>query len=374
MLQITETGIVIDSLSDVHKRLTDGFKRIYGDDISIDADSPDGQMIGLFSQEIDNINQALSMIAQMLDPYKATGAWLEQRAMYAGIVRRGADYSYLDDVIVTGKQGVKVPKGSIVSDGNLSKWVTLADIVLDINGSARVNMRSHELGAFSIQAGKELLMDTVIVGIEKITTTKTAKEGAFEEMDGSLLTRFMRSHSINNHDDRQGLEGALLDLPDVKQARVYENFTNQTDDKGVPAHSLNTVVIGGSDDDIGLTILKKKIGGCGVFGSISNTQEYAGAQRTVKFDRASKVNIKVKLLLERVGGFHDIDTESIKSALSTTSFEIGESVYAMRLTCQVNSVQGFYIKSITVNGSDSVKVGVRQCAQIRPEDVEVLIE
>lgn len=374
MLQITETGIVIDSLSDVHKRLTDGFKRIYGDDISIDADSPDGQMIGLFSQEIDNINQALSMIAQMLDPYKATGAWLEQRAMYAGIVRRGADYSYLDDVIVTGKQGVKVPKGSIFSDGNLSKWVTLADIVLDINGSARVNMRSHELGAFSIQAGKELLMDTVIVGVEKITTTKTAKEGVFEEMDGSLLTRFMRSHSINNHDDRQGLEGALLDLPDVKQARVYENFTNQTDDKGVPAHSLNAVVIGGSDNDIGLTILKKKIGGCGVFGSISNTQEYAGAQRTVKFDRASSVNIKVKLLLERVGGFHDIDTESIKSALSDTSFEIGESVYAMRLTCQVNSVQGFYIKSITVNGSDSVKVGVRQCAQIRPEDVEVLIE
>lgn len=374
MLQITETGIVIDSLSDVHKRLTDGFKRIYGDDISIDADSPDGQMIGLFSQEIDNINQALSMIAQMLDPYKATGAWLEQRAMYAGIVRRGADYSYLDDVIVTGKQGVKVPKGSIFSDGNLSKWVTLADIVLDINGSARVNMRSHELGAFSIQAGKELSMDTVIVGVEKITTTKTAKEGVFEEMDGSLLTRFMRSHSINNHDDRQGLEGALLDLPDVKQARVYENFTNQTDDKGVPAHSLNAVVIGGRDDDIGLTILKKKIGGCGVFGSISNTQEYAGAQRTVKFDRASSVNIKVKLLLERVGGFHDIDTESIKSALSDTSFEIGESVYAMRLTCQVNSVQGFYIKSITVNGSDSVKVGVRQCAQIRPEDVEVLIE
>lgn len=374
MLQITETGIVIDSLSDVHKRLTDGFKRIYGDDISIDADSPDGQMIGLFSQEIGNINQALSMIAQMLDPYKATGAWLEQRAMYAGIVRRGADYSYLDDVIITGKQGVKVPKGSIFSDGNLSKWVTLVDVVLDINGSARVNMRSNELGAFSTQVGKELSMDTVIVGIEKITTTKTAKEGVFEEMDGSLLTRFMRSHSINNHDDRQGLEGALLDLPDVKQARVYENFTNQTDDKGVPAHSLNAVVIGGSDDDIGLTILKKKIGGCGVFGSISNTQEYAGAQRTVKFDRASNINIKVKLLLERVGGFHDIDTESIKSALSNTSFEIGESVYAMRLTCQVNSVQGFYIKSITVNGSDSVKVGVRQCAQIRPEDVEVLIE
>lgn len=44
--------------------------------------------------------------------------------------------------------------------------------------------------------------------------------------------RFMRSHSINNYDDRQGLEGALLDLPDVKQAKVYENYTSQIDDRG----------------------------------------------------------------------------------------------------------------------------------------------
>ncbi|EPS6889523.1 baseplate J/gp47 family protein, partial [Providencia stuartii] len=125
MLQITDTGIVIDSLTDVHQRLTEGFKRIYGDDINLDADSPDGQMIGLFSQEIENINQAIAMVAQMLDPYKAMGSWLEQRAMYAGIVRRGADYSYLDDVIITGKQGVIVRKDSLFTDDNNTKWVTL---------------------------------------------------------------------------------------------------------------------------------------------------------------------------------------------------------------------------------------------------------
>ncbi|SUC31933.1 Uncharacterised protein [Providencia rettgeri] len=38
-------------------------------------------------------------------------------------------------------------------------------------------------------------------------------------------------------------------------------------------------------------------------GSISNTQNYIGALRTVYFDRATLVNINVKLLLERVGGF-----------------------------------------------------------------------
>ncbi|WP_458047828.1 baseplate J/gp47 family protein [Providencia stuartii] len=374
MLQITETGIVIDKLTDVHQRLTEGFKRIYGDDINLDADSPDGQMIGLFSQEIDNINQAIALIAQMLDPYKAIGSWLEQRAMYAGIVRRGADYSYLNEVVITGKQGVTVHKGSLLSDDNRTKWVTLADVTLGSNGSARVDLRSQELGAFSLPANHPLTMDTVTIGIDSITTTKAAKEGAFEETDGNLLLRFMRSHAINNHDDYQGLEGALLDLPDVKQAKVYENYTNQTDEKGIPPHTLNAVVIGGHDNDIGRTILSKKVGGCGVFGRISNTQTYAGAPRTVYFDRAALVNVKVKLLLERVGGFHDIDTDAIKAALAATEFDIGESVYAMRLTCQVNAVQGFYIKSITVNGRDAVSIGVRQCAQIRPEDVEVLIE
>lgn len=374
MLQITETGIVIDSLTAVHQRLTEGFKRIYGDDINLDADSPDGQMVGLFSQEIENINQAIAMVVQMLDPYKSTGSWLEQRAMYAGIVRRGADYSYLDDVIITGKRGVTVHKDSVFTDDNNTKWVILNDVVLGENGSVRVNMRSRELGSFTLSANKELKMDTVTVGIEKAVTTKQAKAGAFAETDGNLLMRFMRSHSINNHDDRQGLEGALLDIPDVKQARVYENFTGETNANGIPAHSLNAVVIGGSDNEIAMTILKKKIGGCGVFGSISSTHNYAGAERTVMFDRASIANIKVKLILERVGGFHDIDTDGIKSALASTKFEIGESVYAMRLTCQVNSVQGFYIKSITVNGGDSVSIGIRQCAQIIPEDVEVLIE
>ncbi|AIN63991.1 baseplate J/gp47 family protein [Providencia stuartii] len=374
MLQITETGIVIDKLTDVHQRLTEGFKRIYGDDINLDADSPDGQMIGLFSQEIDNINQAIALIAQMLDPYKAIGSWLEQRAMYAGIVRRGADYSYLNEVVITGKQGVTVHKGSLLSDDNRTKWVTLADVTLGSNGSARVDLRSQELGAFSLPANRPLTMDTVTIGVDSITTTKAAKEGAFEETDGNLLLRFMRSHAINNHDDYQGLEGALLDLPDVKQAKVYENYTNQTDEKGIPPHTLNAVVIGGHDNDIGRTILSKKVGGCGVFGRISNTQTYAGAPRTVYFDRAALVNVKVKLLLERVGGFHDIDTDAIKAALADTEFDIGESVYAMRLTCQVNAVQGFYIKSITVNGRDAVSIGVRQCAQIRPEDVEVLIE
>jgi uncharacterized phage protein gp47/JayE len=374
MLQITETGIVIDQLLDIHTRLETGFKHIYGEDISLDADSPDGQMIGLFSQELTNINQVIAFIVQMLDPYQATGAWLEQRAMYAGLVRRGAEFSYLEAVIMTGMAGVTVPKDTILTDSNRVKWTTLNEVKLDSNGSARTTLRSQELGTFSLQAQQALQLDTVIIGIEKITTTKDAKTGSEEETDGIFLKRFMRSHAINNHDDRQGIEAALLDLPDVKQARVYENFTSQTDDKGIPPHSMNAVVIGGRDEDIALTLLKKKIGGCGLMGEITRACEYSGASRTVRFDRAEIVDVKIKVIIDRINGFQDIDTDGIKTSLAATEFEIGQSVYAMRLTCQVNVISGFYITAIAVNNADKATIGVRQCARILPENVEVLIE
>ncbi|AOM40578.1 baseplate J/gp47 family protein [Xenorhabdus hominickii] len=374
MLQITDTGIVVEQLSVIHQRLEAGFRRIYGEDINLDADSPDGQIVGLFSQELANINQVIAVIVQMLDPYNATGAWLEQRAMYAGLVRRGAKFSYLDEVIITGNAGVTVPAGTVLTDDNRVKWVTLIDATLNNNGSAQVKLRSQELGSFTLQPNKELKMETVIVGVEKVITTKEAKAGSEEETDGNFLLRFMRSHSINNHDDRQGIEAALLDLPDVKQARVYENDTNQTDIRGVPPHSMNAVVMGGRNEDIALAILKKKAGGCGLMGAISYWCEYSGAERTVKFDRAEMVDIRVKIIIDRINGFQDIDTDGIKSSLAATEFAIGESVYAMRLTCRVNTISGFYIKSITVNGVDSAPIGVRQCAQIKPESVEVLIE
>ncbi|MDC9598930.1 baseplate J/gp47 family protein [Xenorhabdus anantnagensis] len=374
MLQITETGIVIEQLSAIHQRLETGFRRIYGEDINLDADSPDGQIVGLFSQELANINQVIAFIVQMLDPYNATGAWLEQRAMYAGLVRRGAEFSYLYDVVITGNAGVTIPAGTVLTDDNRVKWITLTDAILNHNGSAQVGLRSQEPGSFALQPNKELKMETVIVGVDQVVTTRESKAGNEEETDGNFLLRFMRSHSINNHDDRQGIETALLDLPDVKQARVYENYTNQTDKNGVSPHSMNAVVIGGRNDDIAQIILRKKIGGCGLMGQISSHCEMAGTPREVRFDRAEMVDIRMRIIIERINGFQDIDTDGIKKSLAATEFAIGESVYAMRLTCRVNTTSGFYIKSITVNGSDSALIGVRQCAQIKPEHVEVLIE
>ncbi len=74
-------------------------------------------------------------------------------------------------------------------------------------------------------------METVIVGVDKAVATQAAREGVEEESDAQLLKRFMRSHSVNNYDDRDGIRAALLALPDVQQASVLENYYHDTDPK-----------------------------------------------------------------------------------------------------------------------------------------------
>ena len=371
MLQVTNRGVVIDRLNDIYTKLSEQFKAIYGQDINLNADTPDGQMIGIFSQSLSDINEVILFIIQMLDPYNATGSWLEQRALYAGVVRRGAEYSYINDVAIIGDRVVTIPKGAVLTDGNGVKWVTVNDITLNANGSARTILRSQDLGAFSLAMNESLTFETVYTGVRGATALIAATEGIEEETDVQLLQRFMMSHSINNYDDRQGVQAALSSLTDVKKVLVLENYTNETDtDTGLPMHSINAIVLGGDDQEIALTLLKKT-GGVAFFGQTEVTLFHEGMNRRVWFDRPALVPVTVELTYKRLKNLTDLAQEEIKETLMAQDFAIAENVYAMRLVCGINDQENFALEAITVNGSDKVEIGWREYAVIN--DVEITI-
>lgn len=372
MLQITDKGITIDDIDIIQNRLVKAFKSIYGENVNLDSDTPDGQLLGLFSQELTNIHQAVSFIVQMLDPYQATGQWLEQRAMYAGITRINASYSYIDEVIFSGTPNTSIPKNAIYIDRNKNKWQLMQSITLNELGSARAKFQSLELGHYNVNTFETFTPSTVIIGVDNVTANTSSYGGVDQETDSQLLKRFMLSHSINNYDDRQGITAALKNIVGVKKCKVYENFTNQTDEKAVPPHSFNAVVLGGSDEKIAEVITKKKIGGCGLHGEIETFYKFDGILRKVYFDRPKKIDINVSMTLGRYQTFNDINVNEIKRNLRELEFDIGENIYASRIISNINLVDGFYIKELTVNGSNIANIGYRDYAEIT--NVEVLID
>lgn len=77
MGQVTAAGYVADRLDAIVAKLEDGFRSIYGADINLDPDSPDGQMVGLIGQIRADLEELGENIYRSLDPDYASGAWLE---------------------------------------------------------------------------------------------------------------------------------------------------------------------------------------------------------------------------------------------------------------------------------------------------------
>ncbi|MBR8464271.1 baseplate J/gp47 family protein [Campylobacter sp. faydin G-24] len=373
-MKITNDKIIIDSLSDIKERLQSGFKQIYGNDITLSPNSPDAQMIGLFSQALGEVNECIAYIIQMLDPYLAHGEFLDQRVAYAGLIRKGAEYSNIDGVVLHGTAGVYIPKSTTFKDKNGETWISDYAVSLGDEGSASVSLKSKNTGAFSVKAGAEFELSEIILGLDRAVATQDSVLGADEESDAELLVRFMLSHSINNNDDRSGLKAALLNLKGVRQVEILENYTKATDENGVSPHSINVVILGGDDEEIAQTILRKKIGGCGLDGSTVVKTEYLGVKREVRFERVEQINPKIVLRIKKIDDDSQINTDKIKHALSDKNFNIGEDIYASRLYSDINLTQGFEILSLSIDGGAVKNIGVREMAVILLKDIDVSVE
>ncbi|MFC0308589.1 hypothetical protein ACFFHK_02565 [Gallibacterium trehalosifermentans] len=77
MAKITENGISIERLDTIVARLERGFREIYGQNINLAPDSPDGQMIGILAQMKMDIEELCELVYKQLD----------QRVAYAGLIR-----------------------------------------------------------------------------------------------------------------------------------------------------------------------------------------------------------------------------------------------------------------------------------------------
>lgn len=374
MLTIDDKGVVVPLLDDIITDLSDGFKEIYGQDINIDSNTPDGQRIGIESQARKDTADAIAYAIQMHDPQYAQGKWADVIAKLSGIKREEGKYTLLPEVKITTDRIVTLSTGYTVKDPNGNNWIL--DNIVDLgNGVNLVDFRSEFYGAISIGVGTFLEPSEIKFGVKFIETTKAPIEGRLGESTASLMARRERKLAINNTHDREGIEASLIDIDGVIDALVLENNTNETDTNGVPAHSINAIVLGGSDEEIANIILKKIIGGgCGTFGEQSYTiLNYRNNNRVINFDRPETIDITATVTLVRAQNGVDIDIDAIKDAISNKQFRIGQDVVAGMLYCFTNDGT-FYIKSIKVNGNDIAPVGIREVANIPRENITVVIE
>ncbi|MFA9162062.1 hypothetical protein ACEP13_14745, partial [Enterococcus faecium] len=191
----------------------------------------------------------LAYAIQMHDPQYALGKFADVIGKITGAKREEGKYTFVPDIKIVTDRIVNLKAGYEISDNNGNNWILENDLTLGA-GENLVDFRSEFFGAISLPVGTFLEPKEIIFGVKTITSTKAPIEGRLGESTAHFMERRARKLAINNTHDREGIEASLIDLSGVLDALVLENNTNATDSNGVPAHSINAIVLGGSSEDI----------------------------------------------------------------------------------------------------------------------------
>ena len=264
-LNIDSNGMTIDNLTTIINDLTKQFKAIYGDDILVDSNTPDGQRIGIHAIMIYHMQQILLDTYNSFDIDLASGVNLERLLKIIGILRRPSVKSEWK-ITITSTEDFTLPSLFTIQDSLNQKWELDKDWDLK-KGDNIVSFKSQNAGVIQGLKGDKLEPLTIFLQITKLTATENAVEGIIEESDVSLKNRFRKSKGINSYSTIGTIYAKLNNVPNVRDVKIYENTKDTTVD-GIPSHTYWIVIQGGDDKVIGELIAKNKTGGTGLKGDV----------------------------------------------------------------------------------------------------------
>ena len=357
--KVTPDGVQIRTKEEITEELVEGFKGIYGDDISVDPEDPDGQRIAIIADIIQGAEQYGLFIANSLDPDKATGEQLKRRLKFNSITMRAPTRSQAD-LEITVDFPLTIPEGYAVEDelGQLWKTETETEIT---TSPGTVTVFAENFGAVEASAGTINEPVTIIRGVVAVTNPGGAIVGTSEEKEMAVRIRRRQSAAIPAYSTIGSLTGLLLDLPGVIDAIVYENDEPDYDPVlDMAAHSIWAVVDGGDVSEIARTMAISKTAGTPRKGDTTGTyietiQRPDGSEFTythvMLFDRPEVKNLYVRIKAGRKDPAVPFDAESIKEAVTQKQYRISENGIAGRLfdfAYRAPSVN-YYITEITIS-------------------------
>ena len=340
-------GLQVVTQDELVENLTQSFQTIYGEDINVESNSPDGQIINIFAQTLEDFYELLNQVFSSFDPDQAIGTVLDQRCAINGIQRKAGTYTYVNiditadrSVTLDGVDQTSEDQAYTVSDNEGNLFVLVGTSNLS-TGTSSVQFRAKNVGNVEVLPNTITTPVTVILGVTSINNPAGAVvQGEDEETDAELRERRKRSLSISNQGYADGLLSALLNLSDVTSANVYQNRTGTTDADGLSGHSVWVIVRGGTDAEIGKVMDNKIAPGIGMKGSTTvSVLQSDGSYAQYKFDRPTAQTLYISLDLIALEG-QAIDYDALKQQIASHfNFGPNETVDSSAIICYIKSIQ-----------------------------------
>ncbi len=144
---LTREGFTPETYTDIIGRISARLGA-FSPGIDLSTESPDGQLVEIFSYELAQAWQELNLVYNSYNPDVASGAGLRNIGLITGLPYGAATRSQtLADLV--GTTGTVVPRGAIVSDDDGNTFTTSFEAVIPAN----VQVVATVSGPINVDAG-----------------------------------------------------------------------------------------------------------------------------------------------------------------------------------------------------------------------------
>jgi uncharacterized phage protein gp47/JayE len=331
-MQLDGNGLVIDTLLEILADLETRVRDALGDEIETGSSSPLGQILGILSNDLRLLQEAIAAAYSANSRASASGVNLDRIGALTGSERRPATPSRAI-VTVTTSSPVNLPPGALViavsgqPERTFENEETIAQGI-EPSGLPH-SFISQDLGPIEAPATTLTVIPVPVVGVDAVNNVADATLGQDVETDTAFRARQEQELS---RPASATVDGILVDVLDavldsngerlIQDARVFENTTDVTNGDGLPPHSIEVVIFDGAspvadDTEVGQAVWDSKPGGIQAYGLVSTTAvDSRGDDRPSAFSRATPIRLLIEMDLS-VGPAWTTGAESTESRIKT---------------------------------------------------------
>lgn len=359
----TEEGLTVLTYNQIVDRIEQIFKGIYGDDIDLNSNTPDGQVVRLLAEMFADEHDTMRELDSSFNPDTARGAAQDYRYRLNNLWRKNGLYTSIPATF-TVNQTTQVAG----LDGQTPDEAFAWGITDDTNDFLINSTETFQPGQYTRQftctvrdavnppvgSITKQIADVNDINITNISNGAPTAIGARDESDIKFAARREESLVNSGMNCCDSITTELLNLPTVVNAKAYEHnysdYPDGDDADGIPLNTIWVVVNGGSAIEIAKAIYAN-ISGTATKGEQSYTLvSNSGQPLTFNFDYAVTQNIYLKFTLQKLYPTFNIQVDNFKKYISdNTSIDINAAIDS--------STMNTIIREAIVSNSEVVQIG-----------------
>jgi hypothetical protein len=366
--EVNALGIQIKSLEVILQETQDQLRAIYGANINLEQNSPDGQFTNIQAQIIRDLLEKIVDVYNSFNPDNAVGRILDERCALNNIQRQGASYTYIEINIevsraltLTGLDNPNLTAEEIsgdvftIADESGTEFVLLDTTIFPGSGTTTHTFRAKEIGQIITTINTINTLVSVIDGVVSVDNPVSATiTGIDEETDTQLRIRRVKSIGLGASGFKESLTAKILNLAGVQDVKIIQNRTNVVDIYGIDGKSIWVIVLGGDANEIASIIYKERYGG-GMKGAEEVIiTEIDGNEMTIRFDYAINEDLYIKFRMEKLIGDPTIDFNFVRDEIvRRINFNIGQIANKSAIEKIVlDIIPDVYVKDLQVSNDD----------------------